>query len=217
MSLILDALKKLEKDRMTRRKRSGHIASDILLTGEPEARRKTRILISGLAGIAVAALVLTLVFLNPFSAPTPAPDQAKIPAAAAPSVPPPPPKVLPVAGEAAKSIPAPTAVVTKEKARPSREPVASSDETPAGPVTVSRQKKVARKSPAKAAVSDAVPLPTLTVSGIVWAENRGTRRAMVNGEIVGEGGNIRGTKVAEILPDHVRFSHNGRTFSIYMK
>jgi len=202
MSLILDALKKLEKDRTTRRKRSVHIASDILLAGEPAARRKTFILITGLAGIAVAALVLTLVIANPFSARTPVPERET---------------VTSVPDQPAKSVPVPETVAAKKKSRIAPTSSYHTEEKTTDAVALSKQKTTAPASPAQAAVSDMSQIPVLTVTGIVWVENRGIRRAMVNGEVVGEGGKVGKTEVVEIHPDHVVFSHEGRTFIVPMK
>jgi general secretion pathway protein B len=196
MSLILDALKKLEKDRITRRKRSVHIASDILSTGEPAARRRTLILIAGLAGIAIAALVLTFVIVNPFSARTPIQERGT---------------VSPAPDQPTKSVPAPEAIAEKTKIRTAKEVKV------AAAVAVSKQKAAVPKSPGKAAVFDTAELPILTVSGIVWVEDRGKRKAMVNGEVVGEGGRVGRTRVVEIHPDHVVFSHEGQNISVHMK
>jgi hypothetical protein len=60
----------------------------------------------------------------------------------------------------------------------------------------------------------AAPLPSLKLSGIVWQEEPGERRAMINGRIATEGSIIEGVKVVEIHPTLVRFSHNGRSFEI---
>jgi general secretion pathway protein B len=197
MSLILDALKKLEKDRITRRKRSVHIASDILLAGEPAARRKALILIAGLTGIAVAALMLTLVIVNPFSTRTPIQEQET---------------VLPGSAQPAKSVPASEPIAEKKKTR------TETEDRIAAAAKVSKQKGAAAPgSRAKPVVFDETQLPILTVSGIVWVEDRGVRKAMVNGEVVGEGGKVGRTRVVEIHPDHVIFSHDGRNFSVHMK
>jgi len=203
MSLILDALKKLEKDRITRRKRSVHIASDILMTGEPAARRRTLILIAGLAGIAVAALVLTLVIVNPFSARTPIQEKET---------------VSPASDQSTKSVPAPEAIAEKKKTRTETAPHSGTEDRIADAARASKQKRAAAPgSRAKTAVFDEPQLPILTVSGIVWVEDRGARKAMVNGEVVGEGGKVGRTRVVEIHPDHVIFSHEGQKISVYMK
>jgi general secretion pathway protein B len=197
MSLILDALKRLEKDRITRQKRSVHIASDILLTGEPAARRKTLILIAGLAGIAVVALVLTLLIVNPFSTRTPIQEKET---------------VSPASVQPAKSVPASEPIAEKKKTR------TETKDRIADAVKVSKQKGTAApRSRAKPAVFDEAQLPILTVSGIVWVEDHGARKAMVNGEVVGEGGKVGRTRVVEIHPDHVIFSHDGQNFSVNMK
>jgi type II secretory pathway component PulC len=203
MSLILDALKKLEKDRITRQKRFVHIASDILLTGEPAARRRTLILIAGLAGIAVAALVLTLVIVNPFSARTPIQEQET---------------VSPSSAQPAKSVPASETIAEKKKTRTETASRSGTENRIVDAAKVSKQKGTAvPRSRAKPVVFDEAQLPILTVSGIVWVEDRGARKAMVNGEVVGEGGKVGRTRVVEIYPDHVIFSHEGQNISVHMK
>ncbi len=54
----------------------------------------------------------------------------------------------------------------------------------------------------------------MKLSGIVWQEEPGERRAMINGHIATEGSMVEGVKVVEIHPTRVRFSHNGRSFEI---
>jgi len=202
MSLILDALKKLEKDKNTHRKRPVRIASDILLTGEPASRRKTLFLTAGLAGIAVAALVLTLVIVNPFSDRTPVPEQVT-----APSAP----------DRIAASAAAPEAASFRKQKRTASEDDAWEEEGETGAVAVPKRKAMPSPVPDKTPVLDKVQIPALTVSGIVWVEDRRVRKAMVNGEIVGEGVRLGKTTVLEIHPDHVLFSHEGREFSVYLK
>jgi hypothetical protein len=214
MSLILDALKKLERDKITRRKRSVHIASDILLS-EPEARRKARILIVGLAGAALAVVVFAVVYTNPLSTLSPAPERGMqaVPAPA-PSVQP---AVAPPASDQVAKPAAPEAAPSKKESRTSTARTPKSNVKSSGAVAAAEPRTVPRRPPQKAAVSDTAPPPALTVSGIVWAENRSSRRAMVDNGIVSEGSSVGGARVTEIHPDHVRFSYQGRPFSVYMK
>lgn len=203
MSLILDALKKLEKDRVARRKRPVRVASDILLAGAPAGKRRTPVLMAGLAGIAVAVLVLAVVIVNPFPERIPVQERETVPAVPA--------------GQAAKSVPASESAPAPEKNRVSAGSYSEDGRKTADPAGKSKQRRAAASRPAPAAAPDVSRLPVLTVTGIVWVEDRGVRRAMVNGEIVSEGGRVGGARVMEIHPDHVRFSHDGRPFSIYLK
>jgi general secretion pathway protein B len=202
MSLILDALKKLEKDRNTRRKKPVRIASDILLTGEPATRRRTLFLMAGLAGVAVAALVLTLLIVNPFSARTSVPE--RLTASSAPD-------------QTAASEAAPGAAAVKKRTRTVPVKDTRQEEEEPGPVEAPKRKTMPLLSPEKTRVHEMIQPPTLTVSGIVWVEDRSIRKAMVNGEIVGEGVKIGKTTVVEIHPDHVLFSHEGQQFSVHLK
>jgi general secretion pathway protein B len=58
---------------------------------------------------------------------------------------------------------------------------------------------------------------TLVVSGIAWQEERGLRRAVVNGSLVGEGAEILGARVVEIRENRVRFSRGGSSFDVGYK
>jgi len=195
MSLILDALKKLEKDRVARRKRPVRIASDILLSEESVKKRRTTVLMVGLAGIAVAALVLVVVIANPFSERVSVKERETVSA---------------VPRESRESVPASGVAPQQLKSRISSFSSSEVDRKAADTVRKSKSKK-------SAVASDVSRLPVLTVTGIVWVEDRRTRRAMVNGEVVSEGGRVGGAQVLEIHPDHVLFSHAGNPFSVYLK
>lgn len=54
----------------------------------------------------------------------------------------------------------------------------------------------------------------LTVSGIAWQDERSLRRAVINGFLVGEGAEIQGAKIIEIKETRVRFSRGGEIFEI---
>jgi len=54
----------------------------------------------------------------------------------------------------------------------------------------------------------------VTVSGIAWQDAPEARRAVINGDLVGEGSQVGGATVEEILPTKVRFSSGGRRFSV---
>ena len=54
----------------------------------------------------------------------------------------------------------------------------------------------------------------LTVSGIAWQDERSLRRAVINGFLVGEGAEIQGAKVVEIKESRVRFNRGGEVFEV---
>jgi len=54
----------------------------------------------------------------------------------------------------------------------------------------------------------------IKVSGIAWQDERRARRAVVNGFLLHEGSVVSGAKITEIRQDRVRFSQGGRTFEV---
>ena len=58
--------------------------------------------------------------------------------------------------------------------------------------------------------------PTLAVSGIAWQKDSADRLAIVNGQPLAVGAAIGGITIKEILPDRVRFAHNGKTFEVML-
>jgi general secretion pathway protein B len=54
----------------------------------------------------------------------------------------------------------------------------------------------------------------LTVSGIAWQDERSLRRAVINGFLVAEGAEIQGAKVIEIKESRVRFNRGGEIFEV---
>jgi general secretion pathway protein B len=56
--------------------------------------------------------------------------------------------------------------------------------------------------------------PSMKLSGIVWSSEPSERMAVINSQVVKEGGTIEGAKVVEIGPTRVRLVHNGTPFEI---
>lgn len=54
----------------------------------------------------------------------------------------------------------------------------------------------------------------LTVSGIAWQDERALRRAVINGFLVEEGAEIQGAKIVEIKENRVRFNRGGEVFEV---
>ena len=108
-----------------------------------------------------------------------------------PALPPAPPRTTPIPAEPVRTLPAATAPA-EPPAPPLRKPVA--DDPPA-----------AASEPADTAIA---------ISGIAWQEERGLRRAVVNGALVGEGAEVAGARIVEIRERGVRFSRGGRTFEV---
>jgi general secretion pathway protein B len=206
MSLILDALKKLDREKSSRRNGTANIAFEILRADPPRPAKRMLRYFAAVFITAVATACITYAIIAGFGVLS----KSSPPATVSPPAP----------GRQVASV------------LPSREPVGNSrDEISPVPakirdsaeskesVTTPSGKKAGRdiftKEPAEPAprVSAAAP-PSLKLSGIIWQEEPGERRAMINGTIATEGSLIEGAKIVEIYPTRVRFSYNGKPFEI---
>lgn len=184
MSLILDALRKIEQERRTKRQGGADIRADVLSyhgSSSPSRKKLHLPLLLGLTlGCGVAA---TLFFFFKQEQP-PAVSKEPVPAAAA----------------------------NRAAAEPAVEQAA--------PPPAARRAEAPQKAAAAPAVAPTPSLPAgdgaenLLVSGIAWQEERGLRRAVVNGVLAGEGAEILGARIVEIRENLVRFSRNGRIFEV---
>jgi general secretion pathway protein B len=225
MSSILKALKKLEEEKAARRDGTIHLASDIL-KGEIRPGSRRRWLLPALASGALIASVVALLSLRggtasspgqqlppPASAP-PVPRDAvpagQFPGAAQPSAPPTeepvtviiPPQAAPRQPErrpnALRSLPVPLPATAPLQTPPAAKPAPPPEE----------------KAPLPAVAEPAGP--TLNVSGIAWQKDSANRLAIINGQPLATGTTIEGVLVEEILPDRVRFSHNRKSFEVFL-
>lgn len=213
MSFILDALKKLEKEKAARVGGNINISDGILRNDYRNGGRRGRrtapfIAVAG--GIFFLALILVAagIFLwrgrngesermrtagdanvqagaTAFPEPPPAASPAPVVREAPPAPAPSPPPVSPA--------PSPAAPVESAPPPPPVAPVENSGET--------------QQAGAPAGNSP-------VVSGIAWQQDRSSRRAVVNGVLVSEGKMAGGAKVVEIKQSSVRFSSNGRAFEV---
>jgi general secretion pathway protein B len=185
MSLILDALKKLEQEKAARRTRQMEIRpalTDRKSRPSTAAWRLPALFLGTIILAVTATLGVTWLFSRKVLPPTPPPEEFRSKSATSnPIVPP---------------VPA----LTPEQHLP----------TPSAPA------KIAAPAPKQPVTPlPAVPPPAdLKVTGIAWMEERGVRRAVVNGALVGEGAIVAGAKVLEIRPDQIRFSRDGSSFAI---
>ena len=191
MSLILDALKKLEQEKATRRGRQLDLRPAVTgrkATASPPSWRLP-LLIAGaiLLAVAVTVVIMEQLSRSRNSAP-PAAEQLRHEAAEQPAPPLPAASHLPVIPAAPPPALPPLRTETKEPA-------------PARPKSVSAE-------PMTAAPAD------LKVTGIAWLEERSARRAVINGALIGEGTVIGGARVVEIRQEQVRFSRDGQNFAV---
>ena len=206
MSLILDALRKMEQERKARQGGGIDIRPEVLGHHRAEAPRRSSgmpiILVA--AGIAILAAGVGGGIMLKKGPPDKAPEQSR---SAVRSEPLPSAEVVPAAVSPQPLPPAPV-----------EPPAAAAPPKPAllpAPAAVPAPTPVQRPAMAEQpALPSEYPGGELTVSGIAWQEERSLRRAVVNGTLVGEGAEVAGARVVEIGERRVKFSQGGRTVSV---
>ncbi len=216
MSLILDALKKLDREESSRRKGMTNIATEILKPDiSPGGVKLPRYLVAVFLAV-IATVLITYAVMVMFGGP---------------------PKKLP---PTASSLPAPRhqgapALPAREPLRviqDERSPVSPQNQTPAARTNTAIPKsgneairndaskeagitpRNTEKPSERVSSESAMTPPSVKLSGIIWNEEPSERRAVINGMVTSEGAVIEGMKVVEIYPNHVRFSYNGRLIEI---
>jgi general secretion pathway protein B len=216
MSVILDALRKLDREKSSRRNGTANIAAEILRPDLSRPGKKISPYIAALSLTAVAAAAVTYGLMSGrglLSKPSPVvavspPAQSEQATSAPVSREP----VRDVQDETSRLLPK---IETPAKSKPSE---TSSTGQKAERNVIPEEAKVAPENAKKPvehipASSVAIP-PSLKISAIVWYEDPSKRFAMINGTISTEGSFVDGVKVVEIHPTSVRFLHNGQYFEI---
>ncbi len=215
MSLILDALKKLDREKSSRRDGTANIAVEILRAVPPRPAKKMLRYFAAVSVTAAATACITYAVIAGFgvlskSSPPAAVNQQPAQQSASAASP-----RDPVSKPTDEMRAAPAKIQggaeIKESTIPPPDKKAGRDVPHKGPVAVP---EIINKSAEPVAKAAAAPQPSLKLSGIIWQEEPGERRAMINGRIATEGSIIEGVKVVEIHPTRVRFSYNGKPFEI---
>ena len=202
MSLILDALKKLEQERAARRQNASDIAFDIIQPEQVKPRREILIIAGAVAFtiLAAAAAAYTLVTVldksTPVSAVAPLANQ-QVNAVPSSTSAPPAPLELPASPKAENA-------PQKQVSQPDRK----TEKKPPVPKVTQPEKS--------AAVADKGPpaSQSLIISVIVWFDEPSERKAVVNGISVREGDMIEGAKVERIYPTRISFVKNRKPFDV---
>ena len=195
MSLILEALRKMELERRSRRQGETDIRPEVLsYRGLPAKPSGVRISIP-LAAVIILLIACTsgwFLFKRGKSAPETLPQTKSLSTVATPVQ--------------SQSVPPPTqpqAAITDPTV--SKTPVpAATQHTPPAPV----------KEAAAGQATDSSAVSGITISGIAYQDERGMRRAVINGALVGEGAEVAGARVVEIKENRVRFSKDGQSFEM---
>ena len=217
MSLILDALKKLDREKTAKNGGRMDLTTEILKAGDSPRNHSVLPLVLTLAITASVAAVVTYLTIGG-SGPRMGDSRSTVPAA-------------PVQTQRVTAAPLPPAAAAVTD-KPSIPP----DVSPAAPVAVSEAMQVgktknggkpATKARATAGVETTrkatappdegpVIMPALKVSGIIWEEVPSERKAVINGTVAREGDSVAGVKVLEIYPTHVVVSSKGKSFKVKM-
>lgn len=216
MSLILDALRKMEQERKARQGGSVDLRPEVLATPRGNGPRPSSVkpLILVTAGIGILAAGVGGGIVLTGNQTERIPLQARItvknevpPEESSPVTVPPPPSVE--SSKSVKPYSAPEAIRQTHGATRQAPPLPRLY-PPAAPAPIPVQRPAVAEQPAPSEY----PGADITVSGIAWQEERGLRRAVVNGNLVGEGAEVAGARVVEIGERRVKFSQGGRTISV---
>jgi general secretion pathway protein B len=224
MSVILDALKKLDREKSSRRSGTANIALEILRPDLPRPGKRIPryIAIAFLASIATAAITYSVIVKGGFLSKS-SPPLAMNPLALNQQVAPVPLPSEPIPDAREEISPAPPKIQSpvKSKRPPASLVESKRDERKMNRNVSQKEADVAiekTKIPAENAPNEPAPSsPSLNISAIVWYEEPSKRFAMINGLIATEGSVIEGMKVEEIYPNRVRFLRNGQPLEISIK
>jgi hypothetical protein len=214
--VILDALKRLDREKSSRCGGTVNIAVEMLRPDQSSPRKKIALYTIPVSLTAIAAAAVTYVLM---SEPVPPPKSSPAVSTSRPA-------------RIEESAPTP---VSREPVRKVQDEISRLPQKVESPVvnkpkeTSSGEKKIERnviseetdtthgstkKALEHAQTGPAAAPPSLAISAIVWYEDPAKRFAMINGIISTEGSLVEGVKVEEINPTSVRFSHNGQYFEI---
>jgi general secretion pathway protein B len=234
MSLILDALKKLDREKSARRNGTVNIATEILRPDQLRPAKRVRLYFVVIFLTAVATAAITYALISKSSPPKPLILSAQTQQIAS----------APLSQEAGHDArddisriplkiqkPAESRKPAEAKKQPEVRSSAESktlsenknvniplEEKTATEQVISEEPVVApvitKKPPEQTPKVSSTTPPSLKLSAIVWYEEPSKRFAMINGMIATEGSVIDGVKVIEIQPTSVRFLYNDQRFEI---
>jgi general secretion pathway protein B len=246
MSYILDALKKMEHEKVKKARSGGmtSISGELFREERPRSPRGGAMKVIAVAVVtACVAMAATWFYLKPDkahqkafhrrSAPPAAPAATALPTVPTPQSSvqqqPQPPLAPPAVLPAQTTVPPPYSAATLQKgsvpppqaaAAPApavSKPAAQPAPRKADSITRERSTRPALvTSEVRTAGVTIAPPADIKVSGIAWQEERSARRAVINGFLMKEGGVVAGARITEIRPDRVRFSAPGGEFELSM-
>ncbi len=189
MSLILDALRKIELERKAKRLSAQEVRTDVLqYRGVAPPAAPTPVIPISVGLLLIFAAVACFFY---FTKPQPAIIDTAMSQ-----------KVL---QEESTPINPVQPLQPVPATQPLQETVPAKAPTPAPPLKQSAETVTVQQSSAVGGI---------TVSGIAWQDERSLRRAVINGNLVGEGAEIDGAKLIEIKETRVIFRRGGNIFEV---
>lgn len=220
MSYILDALKKVEREKLKKTVPGGmtSISGDLLHERRHEFSGGSRWKV---IACVVAASLMTFAgtwFMfrdkpGKIVSPTPSAVPEKITAVPAPAMSP------AVSAPVAQSVPSAATQTPMVPAASPVQPVTDDGDNEARPVRTPRRQfrqpdPVVAPQQLKPSLSTIQAPADIKLSGIAWQDERSARRAVINGFLLKEGSVVSGARVTEILADRVRFALPNGKFEI---
>lgn len=236
MSYILDALKKIEREKARKERHSGmaNISGELFSEDPSTGSNSTSVVKISIVIILVALVTFGVSWylfrdtkgqnvlsqqvgtsqMSPSSPQVSSPPPPMTPpldtTLASPSVPPvaSPPTAIP-------SVAAPPVRSSAPVSGADSEEVDEEESTPTRRSQSQRSLNIASPVKSQYQNNESMSAPAdIKVSGIAWQDERNARRAVVNGFLLHEGSVVSGAKITEIRQDRVRFSQGGRTFEV---
>ncbi|MBT0665492.1 general secretion pathway protein GspB [Geobacter pelophilus] len=193
MSLILDALRKMEQERKASRRHSTDIRPEVLsYRGVPRKTSRSPLVLPVTAVVIISCIAGGLLMMREKT-----PSEAPALKTSSKTVP-----IKPI--QPTPAIPQPQVTVAPPPAHPRPAPDTAQPTKPSAP---QREETIAPGSNTATASG-------ITISGIAYQDDRSMRRAVINGALVGEGAEVAGAKVVEIRENRVRFSRAGENFEV---
>ncbi|WP_026842508.1 general secretion pathway protein GspB [Citrifermentans bremense] len=213
MSLILDALRKMEQERRSRRGAANDLRPEVLRyhqANQPKEPARYPVLLVGAALLCLGIGAGVLLKGNRNETPKEEPVAAPLPAAPLPAAP-------AVAPAAPIAVPAPQPAAAVTAGVPSVQGEGAASQARSKSSRASSYRSAAAEgeggSPRETAAVQS-GAPDIVISGIAYQDERRMRRAVLNGVLVGEGAEIAGARVVEIKETKVRLSRGGQTFEL---
>lgn len=230
MSLILEALRKMEQERKSRRGAGLDIRPEVLryraAVKQPQSKPYLLVAIGLVlltAGIG-AGILLKGNHGEEANRPVAmiSPELPLAPAAPVPAPVPPAEQSVPVPAPSGPGVLQPAPMAAEPAAQPKSQP--SSASAPVGRksgtasgYSLSESAVPPQAKPLHQETSGAAQagIPEISISGIAWQDERRMRRAVLNGTLVGEGAEVAGARVVEIRENKVRMSRGGQIFEVF--